>query len=110
MPRSCCKPDELDEDRTHSVRYYQEFLQDGQVVTEDHGTGEIACTHNDAIALAETVAWRFGVGMKPRGRNGTWMGSEILEGDGERAHVWIDRGPGDIEYDEARAREEAEGD
>lgn len=101
----CCKPSELDEDRTHSVHYHQTALRDGKVVWEDSGTAEIACTHNDAISLAELVAKRFAGNpvMKPRGQNGTWMGSEIIEGDGQKVEVWICRGPAEEDYDAARA-------
>jgi hypothetical protein len=76
-------------------------------IWEDHGTLTIACTHNDAVSLAELYAPSLGVVMKPRGQNGTWMGSEVLEGEGMKAEVWVDRGPAEEDYDKARL--EAEG-
>ena len=102
--RRCCKPADYDEFRTHQVRYSQVSLIDGRIEFEDGGE-ESAGSHNDAIAQAEMMAGRFDVCMKPRGRHGTWMGSEVIEGDGERASVWISRGPAEEEYDRQWAAE-----
>jgi hypothetical protein len=102
--RPCCAPDEHDEFRSHHVRYVQTQLRNGREVWEDTGS-EYAGTHSDALAAAEAMAGRFDCGMKPRGRNGTWMGSEVIDGDGQRAQVWLDRTVEDEEYDVARTAE-----
>jgi hypothetical protein len=102
MSRLCCKPSERDDDRTHSVRYSQEYYEDGEVKWSDGGA-EVACSHNDAVDMAAAMVARFDNSMKPRGSNGTWIGSEIAEGDGERVTVWVSRGQGEEEYDAARS-------
>lgn len=107
MARLCCEPSEYDEDRTHSVNYWQ-AAYDGEPGAspqwEDHGTAVVACSHNDAVAEAELVADRFAaeLPMRPRGRNGSWAGSDIYEGQGSKVEVWVSRGPSEEDYDAAR--------
>lgn len=103
---TCCPPSQKDEDRTHTVRYRQRFYEEGQLVNEDGGTLSIECTHNDAVITAGLYAQsdRWNSALKPRGKNGTWMGSDN-SGDGDRIveEIYIWRGAGEIEYDENRA-------
>ena len=102
-----CKPREYGEDRTHTVRYRQAFYEEGRVVSEDGGTLDISCTHNDAVAIADMMAGytRWHTGLKPRGRQGTWRGSDVFEGDGVTEDIFIYRGPAEEDYDSNRAKE-----
>lgn len=101
---SCrCKPADFDEDLTHQVRYTQRSYRDSKVEWEDSDS-ELSCSHNDALHQAEIMAGRFSTCLKPRGKRGTWMGSDITYGDGEKVTVWVSRGPGEEEYDRNRRR------
>lgn len=103
MATRCCKPDELDEDRTHTVRYWQESWNNGKLAWEDHGTLETTGTHNDAVALAKVWAEGRDLPMRSTRQDGTrWAGSEIFEGDGQTFEVWVHRSLSEIDYDEAR--------
>lgn len=106
--KPCCKPTERDDDRTHTIRYTQEYY-DGEPgdppVMEEHGTLTISCSHNDAIAdaavAASGVEAKHGIGMFEV-RPGVWRAREYERGEGTKFEVRVYRGPGEEDYDAGR--------
>lgn len=113
--KPCCTPSQRDDDRTHTIRYWQAYF-DGEPgdppVMEELGTYEsrgilgLACSHNDAIDTARLIAadWerRHGIAMAETRTPGKWRAHDYQQGEGTKFEVWIYRGPAEEDYDAAR--------
>ncbi len=95
---ACCKPNQREEDRTHTVHYWQEYF-DGDPgdppVIEDHGVFDIACTHEDAVSLAsmrasacDGIMRSSKTGVGPKYLNG--LKGDVQELDVNRCAVRLD--------------------